>query len=383
MDFAELVKCVSPFLPKGASRSKEKATQAIIDNFTDENLEFSDATLKNYATKGLSKQTAKKLWSKRNEDKFRKYINSIPENQRELLATDIAEYANEEVDENNVSYVCERLLLEIVKAAIDPSSKESHEGNSKSDDYAMDGPMIVEVSGHCPLCGKDLIKKLRTGKKRKNYKIVKIFPENLDIDSVEKFEQIKKAPINIDAEENLIALCSECAEDYEVDPNIEVFEKLVNDKNSILQDYNVSQKIRSISLNQQLGELMIRVASLSSEDLSGLSYGVVKIEDKITKNFMLQNEIQKNVSLYYLYIEETFSNMDNSSELDYQYLAQQVAYCYRKLKESGMNQNKIFNRISEWFIENVNLSDDYKLASQVLTSFFVQNCEVFENANAK
>lgn len=42
--------------------------------------------------------------------------------------------------------------------------------------------------------------------------------------------------------------------------------------------------------------------------------------------------------------------MENSFEMDYQYLAQQVAY-YRSLKETGMTQIKIFERIPEWFIE--------------------------------
>lgn len=127
----------------------------------------------------------------------------------------------------------------------------------------------------------------------------------------------------------------------------------------------------------------MKVASLNGEDVSDLSYSALKIENKIIDNFILQKEIQSNVSLYYPYIEEMFSSMDNSSELDYQYLAEQVAFCYRKLKKFGMSQNKIFSRISEWFIEKVNLSEDYKLAGQVLTSFFVQNCEVFENENAK
>lgn len=220
--------------------------QAIIDNFTDENFQFSDATLKNYATTGIRQRTATNLWSKRKEDKFKNYIKSISKEQRELLAEDIADRIGEEVNEKNVSYVCERLLSEAVQSA----SKVNHEINDGSDAYVSDSPMIVEVGGRCPLCGKDLIKKLRTGKKRKNYKIVKIFPDNLDVKNVGDFEQIKNAPVNTDADENLIAPCSECAEDYEFDPDIKVFEKLVYDKNNILQEDNINQEIRGISLNQ-------------------------------------------------------------------------------------------------------------------------------------
>lgn len=58
--------------------------------------------------------------------------------------------------------------------------------------------------------------------------------------------------------------------------------------------------------------------------------------------------------------------MENSFEMDYQYLAQQVAY-YRSLKETGMTQIKIFERIPEWFIKKVNLDEDYKLDGRILT----------------
>ena len=76
---------------------------------------------------------------------------------------------------------------------------------------------------------------------------------------------------------------------------------------------------------------------------------------------------------YYRYIEKTFSE----SDCDFDIIASEIRISSNKLEKGGLSQAEVINYLSEWIRNKAGLGSESKLASDIVVSFFIQNCEVF------
>ena len=87
--------------------------------------------------------------------------------------------------------------------------------------------------------------------------------------------------------------------------------------------------------------------------------------------------IKTDVDSYYNYLRKQLSDLDDVGS-EFRIIASQFQICYEKLSKVMSDQEDIYNRIIKWVLEELGLTEKYYSAARIIVSFFVQNCEVFD-----
>ena len=59
-------------------------------------------------------------------------------------------------------------------------------------------------------------------------------------------------------------------------------------------------------------------------------------------------------------------------------IAAQIHTSFVDLDSRGYTQDQIYNDLIDWILHRVLLPNTYRQAAHIIVSFFVQNCEVFD-----
>lgn len=101
------------------------------------------------------------------------------------------------------------------------------------------------------------------------------------------------------------------------------------------------------------------------------------LKDKIVANPPFKEKVDKMVLPYYRYIERLLKVKSEENPINFEHIASYIQDLYEDLKTRFTDQEDIFNAISETFI-NLTHHKAKKSTCEILTSFFIQNCEVFD-----
>lgn len=248
--------------------------------------------------------------------------------------------------------------------------------NKKVDDIVEyeDAPLLAEASYECPLCHKKLVDTIK-GQAIKRYRITQIFPDNLDANTADSFNDVCPAPKRLDSPENLIALDEECSDRYLLSPILEEYKKLREIKEMIARNFAAKSAVNAIQLEEDIRTVLDALSQIrDASELVQLEYDALHIEEKFTpENFILKNETQVQVVMYYRYIEKVFSE----SDADFDTIAAEIKIGSQKLERAGLSQADVIAQLSEWIRNKAGLSVNQQLACNIVVSFFIQNCEVF------
>lgn len=237
-----------------------------------------------------------------------------------------------------------------------------------------EAPLIAEANYECPICHKKLVDTVKNNP-IKRYVITHIFPDGLSKDKAKELSDVYPKPKDLEHEENLIALCNHCAENYLTNPMSEEYKKIYDIKRLLAKNYKAKESVKAVDLEEDIRIVLDALAKVdSSVQLVPLEYQALHIDEKFeAKNFMLKNETQMKVLQYYRYIESIFSE----SETDFDLIASEIKMCSQKLEKSGMSQSDVIDYLSEWIRNKTNLGTDSRPACNAVVAFFIQNCEVF------
>lgn len=248
--------------------------------------------------------------------------------------------------------------------------------NKKVDDVVEyeDAPLLAEANYECPLCHKKLVDTVK-GQAVKRYRITQIFPDDLDPDTAAEFNAVYAAPERLDVPDNLIALHEECSDRYLLNPTVEEYKKLREIKEEIARNFAAKLAVNSVQLEDDIRTVLDALSQIrDASELVQLEYDALHIDEKFEpENFILKNETQLQVVMYYRYIEKVFSE----SDADFDMIAAEIKISSQKLEKAGLSQPDVVAQLSEWIRNKAGLSSDRKLACNIVVSFFIQNCEVF------
>ena len=101
------------------------------------------------------------------------------------------------------------------------------------------------------------------------------------------------------------------------------------------------------------------------------------IKDKIVSNPPFKEKVERMILPYYRYIESLLKIKCEENPANFEYIASYIQDLYKDLKEQYTDQEEIFNKITEAFISITHYKAK-KSTCEILTSFFIQNCEVFD-----
>ena len=112
------------------------------------------------------------------------------------------------------------------------------------------------------------------------------------------------------------------------------------------------------------------------EKLPKFQYDPVEVRKKITDDNILCNKILANVVQYFPFVEEKLKQLNNERRLTYERISGDVKRAYLEFATNETRKEVIFNQLCDWLARKART--DNKSACEVIISYYVQNCEVFE-----
>ncbi len=253
------------------------------------------------------------------------------------------------------------------------NKRESYTGNENSILYA-------ETGGCCPLCSQPIIFQKKGSKKpTKCYEIAHIYPLNPTQAQVTALIG-HPAPPEINALENLIALCPTCHTKYDKDFKVEELEKLGKIKDRYLSDAQAKLTASQHIIQEEVFEILDAISSYEFDEtaLSIAKFDISTVDKKLKTGMspLQKNEIKVNAISYYVRIRDHIHALEREDQASIRILLNQInSYYLAMSKQNPDNKDLVFNYVAQWISDK---SQKPILPAKVLASFFVQNCEVFD-----
>ncbi len=138
-------------------------------------------------------------------------------------------------------------------------------------------------------------------------------------------------------------------------------------------EYNLESDIR------QIIETLSNLEETDDECKSQFSYDVRKVDQKTDASLsnLTKQKIKTNVRYYFNEVRKTFAAVDSEKLNTANIIASQVKIYYLKQKQKKFSQQEIYDNCVKWIdAKTKHRSSD---ACEIIVSFFIQNCEVFDD----
>jgi len=239
--------------------------------------------------------------------------------------------------------------------------------------------LLAQVESVCPLCGNALFNKKR-GKSFKAYEIAHIYPLNPTPEEVTLLQheaQLGNGDLN--HEDNVIPLCLSCHGQFDNPRTVVEYKRLLEIKKRLIEKSRQEGLWSRYFIEEDIRRILTKLYSDNpiASNLK-IEYDPKTLDRKFDGTITLPTarKIKNNVSDYYPWLSQQMENLDKSNPEASQLISLQFKGFYVKQKQLGITQQAIFENIVRWVNQKVKpQSID---AAEIITSFFVQNCEVLE-----
>lgn len=279
---------------------------------------------------------------------FEWLYNNMFENQPDLIRNVVDEFSDEipEIDVDNFALKLGKLLVNILFEAAKESIDITENEYSK-----LRHDLYDEADGICPITGCQL--QISGDNSFKVVKIDKCLPNNY---------------------ENTIAISPAASPTYFYKDS----ERHTNELTLIKEKYFEKQRIKLLLddafYSKKLKTIIDKIDSNPTVLNVSLKLNPTEIKNKIDTTTRLYSAVSSFITDYYLYLRELFKEKDGNG-FNFEDLCKTVRTNYLKLAKEGLSQEKIFDLL----VENLSRKIQENLLScDIVMSFFIQNCEVFD-----
>lgn len=238
--------------------------------------------------------------------------------------------------------------------------------------------LATQVDGKCPLCGA-LLFYIKKSKSYKAYELAHIYPLNPKPSEIEELKNETQLHQDVNHPNNLIPLCITCHGKFDKPRTAEEYKELAAKKYALIRraeqqeiqaDYQIENDIRKVIEGLYVDDNTFEVLDLE--------YDPKSLTDKFDNSMPLptQQKIKHNVADYYQYIKTKFLEIERESPRASDLIYSQVKTYYLKQTSLGLPQQEVFANMVGWFYART--QPETVEAAEIVTSFFIQNCEVFE-----
>ncbi|MDP4117613.1 MAG: HNH endonuclease [Bacillota bacterium] len=323
-----------------------------------------ESSLRSYAKRTIPQKFAQKIVYRLSKENFIESLNSRPTDALELLADDFLAY-DAETNKDNVAEKTADWFVEIIQnaAGFVPKSamEQSKQQLAAADLKAKYGLYLLSEVGHnCPFpgCGR-LLTKTNDGKTVDSY----------EVSLIDK----KKAP----EIQNLLALCPQCYATYFLDDTPKSCKELQEVKRLLVTHNGSVALLDNLPLEKGMVGVIKKVVKLKESDLVNASLDPKEIKQKLNPadNIALYTQVNMYVTTYFVRIREIMMSLDKRGDIEYDEIQDQMRAIYKRLKKAKKANMEIFNEIVDK-IHRVSLQED--IYCQIIVSYFIQSCEVFD-----
>ncbi len=245
--------------------------------------------------------------------------------------------------------------------------------------------LTTQVGGICPCCGKPLFYAKRVGKPLrtqhyKGYELAHIYPLNPKPQELVDLAGVELPSNDVNDPTNLIPLCTDCHSRFDKPRTLDEYEDLAGKKRQLLEEDLQKSIRREYPIETEIHGIVTRLFTVNVGDdcSTDLEYDPKQLAVKFDASMPppTQHKIRSAVSSYYGYVKTEFAELERNSPTASTLIFAQVRTFYIKQKKLGLPQGVIFKNVTTWISERTTPSAID--AVEIVASFFVQNCEVFE-----
>lgn len=235
---------------------------------------------------------------------------------------------------------------------------------------------LREVDYTCPLCGKDL-KNHKQKKGTTLYDIAHIYPNSPTKEQFINLKGVERLGENSESFENKIALCKDCHRIQDYHTSRDEYERLLSIKKQLLENTRLAEATFSINLEQEIATVVDQIANFEGDITTELNDLPVKVANKFyPKERLLKNKVKSCITLYYPYVQSLFKNLNGTKDFSFNSLCLRIKSCYEQMKIITTNKEPIFENFVKFFMKQT--QSQSREACEIVVSFFIQNCEVFD-----
>nr|WP_285801492.1 ABC-three component system protein [Falsiruegeria litorea] len=238
--------------------------------------------------------------------------------------------------------------------------------------------MLSQVDGVCPLCVDPLFYK-KNNKTYKYYEIAHIYPLNATPAEEVLLEHEERLSEDLNDEANVIPLCKGCHGKFDKPRTVEEYRELVVLKKKIIVKGGQEDIWKRYDIQDDIHAVIDAIYEDPSFDTDAdIDYSPKTVDDKLDQSISrpTHRKIKNNVQDYYVFIREKFEFLDQNGEEASKIISMQIKLFYLNQKKYDYTQQVIFENTVNWI--NAKTKPDTTDAAEIIASFFVQNCEVFE-----
>ena len=237
--------------------------------------------------------------------------------------------------------------------------------------------LVTQVNRICPLCDKELFYK-KNGKSFKRYEIAHIYPLNPTPIEAILLQHEKRLSSDVNHEDNLIPLCAACHLEFDKPRTTEEYNQLHDIKKGLIKNASHYAVMSQYQIEEDIRHVVDSLYSSDPLPEAAIAFDLKEINEKLdgTINNLTKRKIQSNVTDYYFLIKQRFADLDAANPDSANLISAQIKAYYLKQRNTCDSQQEIFKNIVTWI--NMRTRPKTIEVAEIIASFFVQNCEVFE-----
>lgn len=277
----------------------------------------------------------------------------------------------------NVAEEAPRMLAKIITTASTEKrgTKKQVDPQEQQEDLLA---YIQEAGCRCALCGKKLIK-MSSGKVTYTCSVTRITPSSLN--SIE-INALAKEGIYLPeacSTDDFIALCPNCNKDYLASPDKDSVKHLLEIKRTLQRRSAAADRLGRCDIEEEIEMVLEGLCALDPKEIeANLRLDALALKDKIEDSEpLLRVRIGTDVARYYRFVEDGLRRLSEGQGFGFdRTIAAQVQMAYLAAASFNSSQSAVYEALVDWLKEKAPACE--RVACEIIISFFVQNCEVFD-----
>jgi tRNA pseudouridine-54 N-methylase len=242
---------------------------------------------------------------------------------------------------------------------------------------AQQTALVTQVNRVCPLCARALFYQ-KKNRSYKDYELAHIYPLNPTSEEKELLKNEERLSEDVNDEKNIIPLCKICHGQFDTPRTVDEYRDLLAVKKRLIARTNQEQMWNEYKIEEEISEVIKALYNDPDVNASSqIDFTPKKVDDKLNATItnLTKRKVKNNVRDYYLFVKGSLSSLDQKYQDLSEVISYQVKTYYLKQKGMGITQQEIFENVVAWL--NVKTKPETPESTEILASFYVQNCEIF------
>ena len=238
--------------------------------------------------------------------------------------------------------------------------------------------LTTQVQGRCPLCGEKLFHRKRKSD-YKSYDLAHIYPLNPTVEELAELAGVRRLSEDPNDPDNIVPLCKLCHGRYDKPRTRQEYEDLLRIKVDALQRMHQLDLQVEYPIEAEIAAVISGLYSaIEVSEAPDIEYALKNIDEKFNDTLPTPTrlKIRSFVREYYGHVRSELLRLEHDSPTSSELISSQVKAFYLKQRSLGLTQGQIFANIVLWLMSKT--TEDTVEGAEVVASYFVQSCEVFE-----